>query len=180
MRNRFISNPRIIAVLSSALVSCALLGGCDEPTPEPEPEPEPFALTVGTYDYETEVFQELADGAEVEVLIGFQGLVFIDLALLTEDSIPAQAQVRAQVDFRDTPEVAFSFRDDYLYFDADPFGQLASLRVPFQNAVDEIDRDEMTMTLEITAGDFAAERTIRLMVVNDGCVHLPDGTIECE
>ena len=164
---------------SAALILTTLLcAGCgDDGAPhDPEDLRTRFDVQLGVFDADTSTFAELSDAEHVEIIVGFQGLVFIDLALLTDAPIGARFQAVSEVDF-DDDELDFTFQDNYVFFEDRAGVKIApSFRVAFDIPVDRIDGEEIELHVVLTDDTWRADLRRRFRIADlDGCLHNPDG-----
>lgn len=167
----------------AAMVALAV-GACgDAGDGAPGPEPTVFTVEFGTWDADARVFAPLADGAPVDVVMGFQGLVFVNLALRAERNIAARFVARGEVVFEDYDE-RYPFYDNQVLFEpvGDAWRVVPSFRVPFGLPASELAGRPVRLDLVLTSHDgaWAAEGTFRFVLVDSRCVHTPEGEFVCE
>lgn len=167
------------ALWSLALSAC----GVDGPDTEPEPEGERFDVAVGRWDPDAETFEALADGAPVELVAGFQGLIFVNLALRAERDVPARYIADGEIVFEDVDE-RYPFYDPQVLFEpvGDTSRVVPSFRVPFGLPASELDGRmvRFDLRLESHRDDWWAETSVRFRIHDGDCVHTPEGEFVCD
>jgi hypothetical protein len=181
-----IPNPRIAAAAGILwLLSGLCLHGCAEE--EPDPEVIPFELALGTWDRALGDFRPLEAGTTQPLIAGFQGLLFVNLALLTSADIEPRQRARVDVGIVGLGE-EYSFNDNQVYFEQEllPDGTavlvVPSFRIPFERAPEELDGDEVRVSILVGLGEALqgrAEGSFRVADA-DNCIHLPTDEIVCE
>lgn len=175
-------NPTTMFRLFLAAVLGCLLVACGEVLEEPPPMPDPFAMQVGIWDAETATFNPLVDGQPVSVVQGFQGLVFLNLALFSDANIPPRFQAEGTLVFRDTGEVRELY-DNQVLFETRSEGMVVpSFRVGLPYRVSELADRAVDVTLTLTSLDDAwqSDAAFWFIISDQTCRHLPDGTFECD
>lgn len=166
------------AVLLAALTACGETtgdgdAGDDVPTQE-------FEIAIGRVDAATDRFELLADSDEVEIVVGFQGLNFVDLALRGSEAHPSRLTALVDVAFPDAPDRDYSFRDNAIEF-KDLIGhRRALLRVPIGQDVAVVAGSDVVIRVELqTRGWHALASSGFRMVDNEQCFENPAGELEC-
>lgn len=158
------------------------LAACGEATDAPVDDSTPFALTMGVWSADDAVFAELADGQEVNVVMGFQGLVFANLALMAERDIPARFTAEGEIVFPDVDE-RYPFYDNQVLFEPldESWRLVPSFRVPFGLPASELDGREVRLDLRFESRDGAwvSEASYVFTLTDEDCVHTPDGEFIC-
>lgn len=91
-----------LVLLSLLLAACEPTEPPEEPAPEPEPEPEPVLPACDEpgslygLDAARQPF-ELVPGAEVPVILGFQGFLFLEVGLRSTQKLPGSMDVITRV-----------------------------------------------------------------------------------
>lgn len=172
------------STIGAALVVCARLlwacSGSEEGGPETY---RSFDVQVGVWDPDEESFTELADGQQVELVSGFQGLVFVNLALLAERGIPARFRAHGEIVFDDFDE-RYPFTDNQVLFEPldDDWRVVPSFRVPFGLPASALDGREFRLELEFESlsDDWRAALSRRFTIHDGNCVHTAEDEFVCE
>ncbi len=175
----------LIVMRSLLCLSLIALVGCSEalaPT-EPEPDRDVFELQLGVWNAEDEVFSELQDEGTTELVMGFQGLVFVNLALFAGGSIPARYVADGEIVFEDVDE-RIPFFDGQVLFEplGDDHRLVPSFRVPFNLPASELDGRvvRLDITLSSHDGKWESSASTRFTIHDGECEHLPSGEIVCD
>lgn len=164
------------------LLTAFVLAACSEVAPEPEPERETFDVQLGVWDGEEEVFSELLADEPVDLVMGFQGLVFVNLALFADGDIPARYTADGSITFEDVDETVPFFDGQVLF---EPFGDGArmvpSFRVAFDLPASQLDGRiaRFDVTLRSHDDEWESTATYSFQIMDRECEHLPSGEIIC-
>lgn len=142
----------------------------------------PYALTLGVWDAESATFTELADGDVVEMIVGFQGLVFANLALMTWDDVPVRQVAEADVELVQHG-MQYPFVDNQLFFEQVAEGALVvpSFRVPFELPETELIGEQVRLRVVVGADGREAVVEASFVIRDDeDCFHTPWDEIVCE
>lgn len=174
---------RSMALASATLGALALAACAEEAAGPGEPVHSlEFPLQLGAWDSSTETFVELPDAAQVEIVMGFQGLVFVNLALLTDEAIPQRFRAEGELTFLDTGEM-FPVVDNQVFFEPLP-GEtwlVPSFRIPLSGTAATLDGREIELVVTLSSQDdtWCSDLDKRLVLHDGDCVHNPDGTFVC-
>ncbi len=171
----------LLPILGSSLVALCLFACGADPSPEPEEQLNEFEFQIGTWDPVAEVFHELAEGDPVPLVQGFQGLIFVNLALLGDREIPARFEAEAEIVFEDYDE-RYAFSDPQLLFEPldDTWRVVPSFRVPFDLPVSELTQRPVLLRISLRSEDWAATKECRFWIADANCHHNPDGSFVCD
>lgn len=164
-------------------LSIVALAACSESvTTEPEPDRDVFELELGVWNGEDEIFSELENEGTIELVMGFQGLVFVNLALFADGEIPARYIAEGEVVFDDVDE-RMPFYDGQVLFEpvGDDFRLVPSFRVPFNLPASELDGRvvQLDITLRSHDDEWESSASARFKIHDGECEHLPSGEIVC-
>ncbi len=172
---------RWLTVALGALCVVGLLA-CDgdDPKDEPPVPVENFDLSVGTF--EEEAFRPLSASDVVEIVVGFQGLIFVDLALHADQDLPQWWQAETQVTFLDSPDLSYSFRSNRIEFESENGGVLnRAFRVPFGQDIGLLDGERIELDVTIRATGWEGNGSARFLIEdNEECTEDPEGDLICE
>lgn len=172
-----------LPILLAAAVSLGLFACGDDAPPDDEVPGTPFDVQFGVWDGDAQVFSELEDAQRVELVSGFQGLVFVNLALLADREVPARYRAEGEIVFEDYDE-RYPFYDNQVLFEpvGDAWRVVPSFRVPFGLPASELDGRvvRFDLRLESLADDWFAEASIRFTIHDGNCVHTPEGEFICD
>jgi hypothetical protein len=163
-----------------ALVACFASCGPEDAAGEADAQPDlpvqPFSVQIGRLDA-AHAFTPIASTDSVEIVVGFQGLIFFDLALLAPAEVPAEMSAEAAVRF-DDPAQNFSFRTNHVEFRPFRGGRLSpAFRVPFGQDLALIAGQHIAIELVLTAPGWRGEASADFDIVDED-VCSPDGTGE--
>jgi hypothetical protein len=132
-------------------------------------------------------FTPLVDGTEQPLISGFQGLLFVNLALATHDEIPTRLRGEIAIALPGLDD-SYTYEDNQIYFESEllPDGSsilvVPSFRVPFERAPEEL--DGQTVELVATIGVHSEYRAVvtATFALRDAsnCIHLPSDEIVCD
>lgn len=151
-------------------------------TEEPEVDRDVFEMELGVWNADSEVFSELEDEGTIELVMGFQGLVFVNLALFADGQIPARYIADGEIVFDDVDE-RMPFFDGQVLFEpaGDEFRLVPSFRVPFNLPASELDGRvvQLDITLRSHDDEWESSASARFTIHDGECEHLPSGEIVC-
>ncbi len=181
----------LVARSHFALLALVVFASCGPATPSGDAGPadagpdaapaEPFDFEIGRLDQEG-AFVPLGSQDTMEIVVGFQGLIFIDVALQTTAPIPARLEGLATVHFDDAA-YDFTFRDNYVSFEASAHGPrlCRAFRVPFGQDLALLDGQTITLELELSAAGWQGGHSASFQIAdNEDCYEAVDGEIICE
>lgn len=175
-----VANPLVLFAFVAGLALFAT--ACGDDAGEDDEPTEPYALTLGTWDNEAATFAELAEGEVVEMVVGFQGLVFANLALMTWDDVPVRQVAEAEVELVGHG-LTYPFVDNQLFFEEVGEGALVvpSFRVPFELPETELEGETVRLTVVVAADGREARIEAEFVIRDDeDCFHTPWDEIVCE
>ena len=169
---------------SLLLLPLLALFACSEGLePEPEPERESFTVALGVWNPADEVFSELAEEEPVDLVMGFQGLVFVNLALFADGEIPARYTAEGEIVFEDVDE-RFPFFDGQVLFESygDGTRLVPSFRLAFDLPASELDGRiaRFDVTLRSHDDEWESTASCTFQIHDSACEHLPSGEIICD
>ena len=170
---------------SLLVVPLLALFACSEVAlgPEPGPERETFSVSLGVWDSSDDVFSELVEEQPVDLVMGFQGLVFVNLALFADGDIPARYTAEGEVVFEDADE-RVPFFDGQVLFErfGDDARLVPSLRLAFDLPASELDgrTARFNVTLRSHDDEWEAHASGTFEIHDRACEHLPSGEIVCD
>jgi len=102
--------------------------------------------------------------------------------MMTADPVPPRMQAVCEVDFVDSDALDFAFQDNYVFFEDEGQWRLApSFRVAFDEPLDEIDGQHVTLRLTLGDDDWVSEVSATVEIADrDGCMHDPVEGLVCE
>ncbi len=166
-----------VCALPLLMLAC---GESDGGSDEPDVPAEAFEMGVGALDASGD-FQTLSPSDTVEIVVGFQGLIFVDLLLSIPEHVPWRFNADCEVSFAAEPDFDFGFWVNRLTFDPLAGGQRAELRIPFGQDVSLIDGHDLTVSIRLLATGWEADQTVSFHIADDErCIENPDGELECE
>lgn len=157
---------------------CAALAGCvgdvSGDTAAPEVEGATFACEIGFED-EDGAWVSAEEGDNAELVLGFQGFLFIEFKVLAEADSPSPVLVRMSMEVEgdapfdgSQPDVAMVAQDS-----GERVSEVINLFLPTNDVGGYLDRQALVvMRLEDEASDLSctASRTVTL-VDEDPCIH---------
>lgn len=179
---RAVSRRAVRAAAMLTVLALVIACGGDAAAPEPTPDPEMFSVKVGVWDADQAAFSELQSGQSVNIVMGFQGLVFVNLALLTEAEIPNRFSAEGTLTFEDDGRT-LSLYDNQVLFESMLDAHLVpSFRIPFSDSASSLANRTLRLDLVLTSQDleWQAERTFTFTITDRQCQHMPDGTFVCD
>lgn len=165
------------------IIVALTLAACSEATQESEPERETFEVQLGVWDADQAVFSELVDEAPVDLVMGFQGLVFVNLALFADGDIPARYTAAGTITFEDVDETV-PFFDGQVLFErlGEDARMVPSFRLAFDLPASELDGRIARFDVTLRSHDDAWESTATctFQILDRACEHLPSGEVVCD
>lgn len=167
-------------ICACALLALVPLSCDDDPKDEPPVPVEEFELSVGTY--ESDAFHVLAPDDVVEIIVGFQGLIFIDLALQADQELPTWWQAETQVTFVDSPDLSYSFRSNRVELESSGSGVLnRAFRVPFGLDIGLLHGQRIEVEVTVRATGWEGNGATEFLIEdNEQCTEDPNGDLICE
>jgi hypothetical protein len=115
------------------------------------------------------------------VVLGFQGLVFVDLAMRAPAATPGTLGADVAVHFSDASR-DFVFSSAYLVFE--PVAEGGSLcsffRVLFREEPNELDGEGVALNVTLTGARASAQSTAFFSLIYRGCTEDPSGNLICQ
>jgi hypothetical protein len=143
-------------------------------------EVEEFDFEIGLLDGEE--FDSLASPDTVEIVVGFQGLIFIDLSLAAEVVLPERVSVVGEVNFTNEPSLTFNLRTDVVLFEQDGDGSSIApdFRVLFGFDLELLDGKEIELELKLEARGWLGTAQAQFFIVDqEQCFEDPNGELDC-
>ncbi len=140
-----------------------------------------FDATIGLVD-EQGAFQPLQESNTVEIVVGFQGLIFIDVSILTDSDVPETMISDASVSFPNEPSYDFTFRNNFVSFEDSGGQRLCRIfQVPFWRELALIKDQPIELNVPLTGEDWQTMISQRFTIVDDeDCYQVMSGEILCE
>jgi len=173
----------LFASLVAALLCVAACGDDTVTGEEPVVPAEPFELEIGVLDSDSGDFVPLGPSDTVEIVVGFQGLIFVDLALRAPAEVASRFTANAFVAFTDAPELDYSFRDNFVDFDPGRNGTriCRRFRVPFGQELILIDGQDIELDLALRAAGWDGQTTVGFAIEDaEDCIEAETGELVCE
>jgi hypothetical protein len=166
-----------VSMLSSSL--WLLLLGCppDGDTDEPSEESVEYDCELGTVDDETGVYSPLASDQELELVLGFQGFLFVSLWVRQQDEAAPVCMVNAAVTPDDMGPMPTQQPIDFVH---DGTGYISREVVLFLESATpslyEGDSAQIDVRVTEPGRHCLASATVKL-VDNDACIHSDEDPI---
>lgn len=167
-------------------MATAMAGGAcadvavDERDAGPDAPADTFEVVVGVPD-ETFRFAPIRVDDTVEIVVGFQGLIFIDLLLDVPADVPWRLGADCDVSFDDRPDFDFAFRVNLIEFDSVAERRRGELRVHFGQDVALIDGRDISIAVRLFASGWEGRARASFRIADDErCIENPAGELECE
>ena len=140
-----------------------------------------FTLQIGHLD-DAEAFQALDAASTMEIVVGFQGLIYIKTSLSADADIPDILTADARVSFVDRPDYDFTFRSNYVEFDPGPVPRLCRLfQVNFGQDISLLRDQTIELTITLTGDDWRSTASQRFTIVDEeDCYEAQTGELICE
>ena len=155
---------------------------CDEGSSDTPIASKDFSISMGFWDAQGESFVGLQEGQPVDIIMGFQGLVFVNLAILTEEDIPARFSAEGTLVFEDTGE-EIPFFDNQVLFETlvDEWRVVPSFRIPLNLPVSLIEGRPVRLDVQLLSGsmEWSAESSSVFLLHDGECEHTPTGEFVC-
>ncbi len=146
----------------------------------PDTPAETFEFSIGEAD-EDGAFTPVGSGDSVEIVVGFQGLIFIDLILDAPADVEWRMAVECDITFAERPDYDFGFRVNRLQMATVAGRRLGELRVPFGQDVSLIHGQDITVDVRLSATGWEGQSSASFRIADDErCIEDPDGELECE